>query len=355
MTDVADEDAEAGFQVDPKDQDSLNILPLGIVPIETDALKRARMIKSARLESVIEVFRDREAGSGQMDIEKLPQEFNWNSSPPHPDFLMLMKLALMPSYDVYSLRVQMRAHGIKVNDEKYLKLSPEKTEELAVYMKNFTRPLLLQIYGDEGETVETFSDVVALFRDPDVDKARQKLQIMAGKLGIEIMDIPKFLEDYADIFLSLSYYRQCLDRITPVVEDFTGSFADLKKSYQMRSNAHLMSTMDEMENTFTELLGKVTGRLESFERNTKDMWNNISAERFRKIEKLIKAYHTSLGGILCALTVKMDSWSENFPMASSGGPVKRSEFIMSEMKHGLEKIRQFDAKAPSMSDLNEAA
>ena len=355
MTEETDENSDAGYQVDPKDQDSLNILPLGIVPIETDALRRARMIKSARLESVIEVFRDREAGSGQMDIEKLPQEFNWNSSPPHPDFLLLMKLALMPSYDVYSLRVQMRAHGIKVNDEKYLKLSPEKTEELGAYMKSFTRPLLLQIYGDEGETVESFADVVALFRDPDVDKARQKLQIMAGKLGIEIMDIPKFLEDYADIFLSLSYYRQCLDRITPVVEGFTGSFDDLKKSYQMRSNTHLMATMDEMQNTFTELLGKVTGRLESFERNTKDMWNNISAERFRKIEKLIKAYHTSLGGILCALTVKMDSWSENFPLPNSGGPVKRSEFIMSEMKHGLEKIRQFDAKAPSMSDLNEAA
>ena len=337
------------------DQDSLCILPLCIMPVESQTLKRARLIKNARLESVVEVFRDRESGSGQLDIEKLPHEMNWPTSPPHPDFVLLRKLALMPSYDVYSLRVQLRAHGIEVNDHAALRLSPAKTRELGGAMKNFTRPLLIQIYGESVAGAETLDDLVGMFRDPDIEKARRRLTMMALKLGLEIHAIPRFLEDYADIFLSLSYYRQCLDRITPTVYDFIDAMGELKKSFQMRTNVSLMATCDEMRATFSDLLVSVTGRLEGFERCTKDMWNDLSADRFRKLERLIKAYHTAMGGILCALTVKMDSWANAFPMASHGGPARRAEFIMSDMKHGLAHIRKVCKEAPPISEFSAAA
>ncbi len=337
--------------VDAGDRDSMHTLPLAIVPVAHPALKRARLVKNSRLASVIEVFRDRESGSGQIDIEKIPGEFGWPASPPHPDFILMRKLELMPSYDVYSLRVSLRAHGIEVNDTA-LRLSPAKTRELAHYMKNFTRPLLMQIYGDETGGIETFDDVVAMFRDPDIERARKQLLIMSAKLGLNIQDIPRFLEDYADIFLSLSYYRQCLDHIAPIVEDFLDSMKDLRKSYQMRTNQQLMLTCEEMEKNFTELLTSVTGRLESFDRHTKDMWENLSAERFRKIERIIKAYHITMGGILCALTVKMDAWAEMFPRRNVGGPVRRADFIMTDIKHGLKRIRELERKAPSMAELN---
>ncbi|MGE3333015.1 MAG: hypothetical protein AB7I36_05185 [Rhodospirillaceae bacterium] len=337
--------------IDAEDRDSLHTLSLSLIPVAHPAIKRARIIKNTRLESVIEVFKDREAGSGQIDIEKIPGEFGWPASPPHPDFVLLRKLELMPSYDVYSLRVALRAHGIAVN-ETALKLSPDKTRELARYMKSFTRPLLLQIYGGEAEGIETLEDVVAMFRDPDIERARKKLLMMAAKLGLNIQDIPRFLEDYADIFLSLSYYRQCLDRIAPIVEDFLDSMKDLRKSYQMRTNQQLMLTCDEMEKNFTELLTSVTGRLEAFNRHTKDMWDNLSAEKFRKIERIIKAYHITMGGILCALTVKMDAWAGMFPKRNMGGPVRRADFIMTDIKHGLKRIRDLERKAPSMAELN---
>jgi len=342
-------------QPHPEDQDSLCVLPLCILPVQSQTLKRARVIKNARLDSVVEVFRDRESGSGQLDIEKLPQELNWPTSPPHPDFILLRKLALMPSYDVYSLRVTLRSHGIEVNSNAALKLSPVKMRELGGAMKNFTRPLLLQIYGETESGVETLDDIVGMFRDPDVEKAKKRLTMMALTLGIEIHTIPRFLEDYADIFLSLSYYRQCLDRITPTVYEFMDSMGELKKSFQMRTNTALMATCEEMRGTFSDLLVSVTGRLEGFERCTKDMWNNLSAERFRKVERLIKAYHTTMGGILCALTVKMDSWSDAFPTAHVGGPVRRAEFIMSDMKHGLAHIRKVCKEAPAISEFSAAA
>jgi hypothetical protein len=82
------------------------------------------------------------------------------------------------------------------------------------------------------------------------------------------------------------------------------------------------------------------------------MWDNLSAERFRKIEKLIKTYHVTMGGILCALTVKMDAWSKMFPRPDSGSPARRAEFIMTDMRQGLKRIREFEKRAPKMSDLN---
>src|SRR4051812_28409357 len=88
------------------DRDSLHTLSLSLVPLQTPMLRRARMVKNNRLLSVLELYRDRESGSGQVDVEKLPQEFGFSSS--HPDYVLLQKLELMPSYDVYSLRVLLR-------------------------------------------------------------------------------------------------------------------------------------------------------------------------------------------------------------------------------------------------------
>jgi hypothetical protein len=246
----------------------------------------------------------------------------------------------------------LRNAGIEVKDQAALTLSPEMTRELSAYMRNFTRPLLMQVYGEAAVRIETFEDVVNLFRDPDVTAARRALTVMAGKLGIEIMAIPRFLEDYADIFMSLSYYRRCLDEVTPAAYDFLDSLKQLRKTYQLRTSSVFVDACDETESTFNDLIVSVTGRLESFDRNTKDMWNDLSAEKFRKIERLIKAYHTTLGGILCAITVKMDAWTRLFPNRNSGSPGKRAEFIMSDFRHGLAQIRALEAQAPQAKDFN---
>jgi hypothetical protein len=330
------------------DRDTLHTVSLADMPITHPTLKRSRMIKNSKLDSVIELFRDRETGSGQIEVDKVPQKFQLSMA--HPDMRILHVLAQMPSYDVYSLRVALRQAGIEVNNQEALKLSPAKVAELGSFMKKFTRPLLVQVYGDEGVKMETFADVIQLFRDPDVQKARHKLTLLAGKLGIEIMAIPRFLEDYADIFMSISYYRQCLDRVTPHVDDFFLALNDLRKNFQTRNNPQFIAAAKEMETTFSTLLTAVTTKLESFDRRTQDMWNNLSAERFRKIEATIKTFHQMMGGILCALTVKMDAWVELFPNRNVGGPGRRVEFILGDMRTGLQRIRDIEAGAPQAMD-----
>lgn len=334
------------------DRDSLHILPLSILPLETPALRRARLIKNVRLYSVLELFEEKQTGSGQVEVADIGKEFGWPADREVPDRNMLNKLAYLHSYDVYSLRVSLREQEIEVNNIDALKLSAKKNAELTEYMKDFTRPLILQIYGDHDMEIQDFSDVVALFRDPDVKKAREKLELMSKKLEIRLSEVPQFLEDYGDIFLSLSYYRQCLDEIEPIISQFLDGMEDLRGNWQLRHDRNLMNSCDEIENVINELMAAITGRFENFDRSTKSMWDNLSAERFRKVKELIESYHTTIGGVLCALNVKMDAWARLFPRPDAGGPVRRGEFIMSEIKQGIENIQKIEDSAPMLSMLD---
>lgn len=273
------------------DRDSLYILPLSIVPVKTPTLKRARLIKNARLESVAELFEGADIGSGQMDIDDLPAEFRWPDIPIHPDLVLLRRLALLPSFDVYSLRILLREHNIPVTDHSALRLSRKKSEELAEYMTTFTRPLIMKIYGDDDVSIQSYDDIIGLFRQPDVKKAVQKLKIMARRLEIEVDEVPKFLEDYGDIFLSLSYYRQCLDHVQPLLADFLEWLEDLCQNRQVQGERNLMATCRTIQAILSGLVFSMNRRFGKFNESTAGMWDQISAARFREVEQMIKGYH----------------------------------------------------------------
>lgn len=330
------------------DMDSMFILPLSIIPLETPALQSARLIKNVRLRSVIEIFSDEQTGSGQVDIESLPRMFNWPLDSLHPDHAILRRLALMPSYDVYSLRISLREHGIPVNDYSALRLSPEKSAELTKYMILFTRPLMKLIYSDESVKVESYDDLLALFRDPDVRKARQRLEQMANSLNIDVWDVPRFLEDYGDTFLSLSYFRHCLDRLEPYFSSCVSALKPIRSHFQLKQDQGLMKTCTVIEDTINNMSAAITGRLEVFERRTREMWDNLSQEEFRQVKTMIERYHITIGAVLCGLTVKMNSFARMFPRPSSGGPVKRADFMASEMIQGIGQIRQAERTFSSL-------
>jgi hypothetical protein len=333
------------------DRDSLHILPLAIIPLHTKSLRRARLVKNVQLDSVIEFFDDPTTGAGHLSIEALPHEYSWPEVPVHPDLKVLRSLAKLSSFDVYSLRVQLRDFDISVNDYDALRLSPRKAEELTVYMRDFTRPLIQNIYGTDDLEIQCFEQLVSLLRNPDVKQAIQKLTVMAETLNIRIEEIPGFLEDYGDIFLSLSYYKQCLDCIEPTIADFLEWLDEVNTSWQGRSDPQLNATCHLIEDTINGTMAAISGRLESFYRNTRDMWESVSAERFRKVETLIKGYHTTIGGQLCALSVKIQAWARSFPSKNAGGPARRATFLMTEMRQGIERVRVFETGAPSVSAL----
>jgi len=335
------------------DRDSLHILPLSILPLNTPGLRSARLIKNSRLQSVVELFKDENAGSGQLDIVDLPTEFAWEDAEQNDDYLMMRKVAYLPSFDVYSLRIQLRKMGINVEDHESLRLSDDMNKQLTSYMTEFTRPLILQIYGDDAEVkVENFNDVLKLFQSPDMKKALERLKRMASKLGIMPEEVPAFLQDYGDVFLSLSYFRRCVDTIEPIVTDFTLALGDLRSNYQIKNDPSLLKTFDDMEMTLNQLMANVTGRFEVFDRSSKNMWSEISAQRFRQVESMVKGNHVTIGGMICALSVKMDAWASMFPNRDFGGPQKRAEFIHSELRQGIDRMQKFERDAPKIVAIN---
>lgn len=339
---------DAGDPVDDFDRDSLHTLALSLIPFKSNSLRKARLIKNRRLETMIEVFQSESGGSGQMEPEGAAKEFGWDQGGSTSDLAILRKLAELPSYDVYSLRVSLRHLGIEVDDVTALKLSTAKQNELTKYMKSFTRPLILGIYGAEEMEIKDFHDVIKLFAHPDKEKAAEKLHVMAERLGIEMTELPAFLEDFGDIFLSLSYYRQALDRIEPIIRDVLASIRSIQRSQQLSADPVLMKNCRTSQAIISRLMISVSQRLDHFDRITEDMWKNINGERFRKVEALVRSYQTVIGGILCALSIKMEHWAKQFPSPKVGGPMRRAEFIMSEMRQGIENIQELEEKAPKL-------
>ncbi len=161
------------------DMDSMHILPLGTLPIETQALKRARLIKNVRLESMVELFHGDDTGSGQVSITALRKVLDWPEDPRHPDDCLMHSLSALPSFDVYSLRLQLRKLGIDTNATDNLKLSDAKLSELTVYMKAFTLPLIRHVYGNTDTTIDSVRELIAMFASPDRQEAIQNLKMIA--------------------------------------------------------------------------------------------------------------------------------------------------------------------------------
>ncbi len=334
------------------DRDSLFCMPLAMIPLSTPGLRSARLIKNAKLESMIEIFSDEDSGSGQLTVEDLPAQFGWEENTEHPDYRILSRLVQLHSYDVYSLRLALRELEIDITDVSALQLSDEKKKTLTSYMTMFTHPLIKQIYGDSGaDSINSFDDVLALFRSPDVSDALTRLKQMADKLDIRPEAVPDFLEDYGDIFMSLSYYRQCLDTIEPIITDFLDAMRELRSSYQFKEDRGFMETSREVESAINEVMAGVTGRFEAFDRSSQSMWQDISAERFKEVSKLIRSFHKVNGGVLCGLWVKMNAWATAFPSASIGSPAKRGEFMQAELKQGLDKMLRLERSAPKLESI----
>jgi hypothetical protein len=328
--------------ISDSDIDSLYVLPLDILPLETPALKRSRLIKNVRLKCAVEVFWDQQSGSGQIDIEALPGLFNWQTASVHPDLSILRRISILPSFDVYSLRISLREQGIPVNDYAALRLSPQKEAELSKYMFKCTKPLIKAIYANDDYCEGTFEDLMRLFRDPDVENARNRLESMARALGINVSEIPSFIENYGDTFLSISYFRHCFERIELYITSCLQSLTKIREHFQLKLDTNLMALCDSIEESINRISASVGGSLETIDRRVAELWEHTSSDEFRSVKAFIESYHLTLGTALCCLTVKMNAFARIFPKPSASGPFRLADFMIAEMIPGFEIIRGID-------------
>lgn len=323
--------------VQMNDNDSLHVLPLSMIPLQVKALQKTSLIKNSRLEGVIELYREGNIGSGQVATDGLEKTFDF-SGDRAKDLAVVRELSVLPSYDVYSLRVSLRRLKIQIDSIDTLKLSDEMAIVLMDHMSVFTRPLIAKIYGDDDVGGGSFSDVLKLFTDPNADQARQKLRDLANSLEIELIQIPKFLEDYADIFLSLSFYKKCHDDTAEDLGEFLDDLESLAHSPQMNGHAAAAQTLDKIGCHIRDLYAEVANVLELFQVRTEDMWEEISAERYRKMSAMIVEHQENIGAILCAIIVKLDAWKQRKSTSAGISVSEKTGFITRDIGFGLERL-----------------
>lgn len=319
------------------DQDSIHILPLAAIPLATPGLRRARLIKNVRLEGKIELFRDRAAGSGQIEPADLGRIFELDAAG-LADVDVVKQLSELPSYDVYSLRVSLRRLGIPVDDDRNLRLSPAKEAEVSAHMRVFTRPLIAKVYGSDADENANLGDIVKLFVRPDVAAARQNLCRIANDLEIDVSEIPMFLSEYADVYLSLSYYLHCCQTLAPALHSFRQAIAELRLDPALRNDKATCQHFGAVESRLCDLHGDVHDVIDVFRARTADMWQDISRETYEDMRRTVIDMQARIGASLCAAKVKLDGWVHRFPNRRSGNVADRVGFLMSEMRQGLDAV-----------------
>ncbi len=320
--------------------DALHILPLSLVPLETASLRELKMVKNHGLQSVIEVFTVRRTRSAQVDISDLPQYFGWSEDEPHPDLPLLRRIGALPSFDIYSLRRLLRDLELAVDEQAELKLSAEETGQLGEYVTTFTRPLISRIYGDQAIEIESTEGLFALFADPDHAKVRQRLAVMATELGLGVEAVPRFLENYGDTLMSLAFLRRCFDELAPIIGDFLAIMDTVRSNELQQKDEDLMAICTSVENDVNELTAAITGRFKAIGQLSNDIWEDLSAQAFRDVERAIVGHHEFIGGTLCGLTVKMKVWDAMFPDKTNTSPAQMADFIKYHMKQGLETMQE---------------
>ena len=62
----------------------------------------------------------------------------------------------------------------------------------------------------------------------------ENLKKLATTLNVALPEIPRFLEDYGDIFLSLAYFKNSFDSVVPCIMVFLEFMEELRGNYRLK-------------------------------------------------------------------------------------------------------------------------
>ncbi|MFH1158037.1 MAG: hypothetical protein V1721_04035 [Pseudomonadota bacterium] len=323
------------------DKDSIDRLPLSSIPLASGALRGARLVKNARMETSVEIHNDPLSGSLQVSPESIADFME--TSP--QDQAIINSLAGLHSFDVYSLRTNLKKLGVEVKDADALELSEDMKEGLSIYSLEFTRPLVEKIFGQGRKDIKTTQGLQALLRDPDMARVKENLKVIAEKTGIPLSDIPQFLEEYSEVFLSVSYYRYSFESVGPDIDRFLFWMCEVRSRREVLSSPKTLAQCKEVEEILRFLGNSIRERLLQFQTSFELFWADINRESFREMRKQIEENHSSMGAVLCGLLVKMHLWKKAFPDNTVGGPATRAKFVVTEMEPGLVRLKDLENDA----------
>jgi hypothetical protein len=325
----------------PTDADAIEKLSLSVMPLSSNTLKSAKLIKNSRMETAVELYNDPISGSLQI----MPEDIADQLATTEQDQLIIRQLASLNSYDVYSLRSSLKKLGLEVSDPSTLQLSDGMKEQLAQYTAAFTRPLIEKIFGVTDAEMAGKDGLQKILRDPDINRVRTNLKTMTERTGIPLDEIPKFLEEYSDMFLSVAYYRYSFESVGIEIERFLFWVHDLRTHRDVISSPQTLASCKKVEDSLRFISGSIRERLGTFQSGFEKFWSDINKSSFKNLHQQIEENHASMGSVLCGLVVKMQGWAKEFPDNTVGGPQKRAKFVVTELEPGIEKLKNLEHEA----------
>ena len=89
---------------------------------------------------------------------------------------------------------------------------------------------------------------------------------------------------------------------------------------------------------FRNLHRDVGNILVTFRVKTLEMWENISAQRYRKMTELVIGHQEKIGAMLCAITVKLNGWRQYAASAAIESATDKTYFVSSNMMYALDHV-----------------
>lgn len=339
MTDEAVAEEVIPQDVADAKSDAIHVLPLSIIPLRLKGLKRLSLTKNVRLETVVEMFRTEDGAGGLVQISDLGKYFSDHEALMQ-DMEILQKLAILRSFDVYTLRAHLRRLGVAVTSSEKLQLSEAKRSQLIDFMREFTRPLLQKVYGGQTNAITDFEQLVGMFSQPNKEEALRNLRLLAGHLQVSLKEIPSFLEEYGDVFLSMAYFRSIFSTVLPIATDLQSWSRELAKGYQFKDDRAFRRSCEGMVENLSNVAGSVTAIFDGFDKTAKSFWDELTMVSFNSLRLAITRQHTTMGALLCGLYVKTSAWDRQFNRGRRAAPQKCADYILSEMIPGLRSMRE---------------
>lgn len=348
MIENKDDKVKKGKKPVMSDMDTLDTFPLSIVPLTSNSLRNAKLIKNSRMETTVELHNDPLTGSYQI----LPSAITDNFKGAEKDQAIISQLAALHSYDVFSLRMTTKKLGMDFSEPSQLQLSDQMKAALSGYTVQFTRPLIENIFGTGRIDGGDQQALQKILRDPDVARVRENLNIMTQRTGIPLGEIPKFLEEYSDVFSSVAYYRFCFEDVGADIERFLKWIEELKKHRDVAMTPQTLSSCRKTEEALRFISSSIRERLSRLQYSFETFWKDINKTSFHNLRQQIEENHSSMGAVLCGLVVKMRGWDKTFPDNTVGGPTTRAKYVVTDLEPGIEKLKALENEARVRLGLN---
>jgi hypothetical protein len=144
----------------------------------------------------------------------------------------------------------------------------------------------------------SLNDLLHLVMDPNATVARDNLVRLARMSEVELSALPAFIETYTDVLMSLPYFRQCAEDVAPLLGDFLEAADEIATAQGFTQNRTVVTECNDVTYRISLLFGDVNSVIGDFRRRLERLWDNPTADHYRRIETTVLAKRPDISAAL---------------------------------------------------------